>query len=253
MPAEEARIPATDEGLLRGDGVFEVIRLYRGRPFALDDHLERMRRSADNLRLPLDLDAVRADVDALLAQADEVDAALRVLCTRGGLRLGIVEPLKPRPAQLAGHRDLRPVADPRRRQVALLRGQHARRPPRRRARGRRGAARHAARPRARGPTNSFFCSFDGETLVTPPLEDHILDSITRRRWSSPRPARRRSRARRPAPGRARRSWPPRSSRCTRPRDRRDGAARRRPGPLTPGGRGRAARPHRGRAGGVAAR
>ena len=32
-----------------------------------------------------------------------------------------------------------------------------------------------------GPTNSFFCSLDGEELVTPPLSDHILDSITRRR------------------------------------------------------------------------
>ena len=46
MPAEEARIPATDEGLLRGDGVFEVMRLYGGRLFALDDHLRRLGRSA---------------------------------------------------------------------------------------------------------------------------------------------------------------------------------------------------------------
>jgi branched-chain amino acid aminotransferase len=39
QPAAEARIPATDEGLLRGDGVFEVVRIYDGRPFAFDDHL----------------------------------------------------------------------------------------------------------------------------------------------------------------------------------------------------------------------
>ena len=32
-PAAETLIPATDEGLLRGDGVFEVIRVYDGRPF----------------------------------------------------------------------------------------------------------------------------------------------------------------------------------------------------------------------------
>src|SRR4029453_1704945 len=36
MAAAEATIPVTDEGLLRGDGVFEVIRLYEGRPFAFD-------------------------------------------------------------------------------------------------------------------------------------------------------------------------------------------------------------------------
>src|SRR5215213_11663025 len=86
-PVAEAVVPVADDGLLRGDGVFEVIRLYGGRPFALDDHLERLGRSAHNLRLPVDLDAVRADVEALLAEAGAVDAALRFLCTRGGLRL----------------------------------------------------------------------------------------------------------------------------------------------------------------------
>ena len=55
-------IPVTDQGLIRGDGVFEVIRLYGGRPYALDAHLARLERSAAGLRLPLDVDAVRADV-----------------------------------------------------------------------------------------------------------------------------------------------------------------------------------------------
>ena len=31
MPADEATVPITDDGLLRGDGVFEVVRLYGGR------------------------------------------------------------------------------------------------------------------------------------------------------------------------------------------------------------------------------
>ncbi len=39
MLASGATIPATDEGLLRGDGAFEVIRIYDGQPFALEDHL----------------------------------------------------------------------------------------------------------------------------------------------------------------------------------------------------------------------
>src|SRR4051795_9473434 len=69
MPAHEATIPATDEGLLRGDGAFEVIRVYDGRAFALEDHLRRLERSASNLRLPLDLEAVRADANRLLAHA----------------------------------------------------------------------------------------------------------------------------------------------------------------------------------------
>ena len=69
MLASAARIPATDEGLLRGDGVFEVIRLYDGRPFAMAEHLRRLERSALNLRLPLDLDAIRADAARLLDHA----------------------------------------------------------------------------------------------------------------------------------------------------------------------------------------
>ena len=69
MLASEATIPATDEGLIRGDGVFEVMRVHEGRPFALDRHLARLERSARNLRLPVDLEAIRADVWRLLARA----------------------------------------------------------------------------------------------------------------------------------------------------------------------------------------
>ena len=45
-------IPVKDDGLYRGDGVFEVIRLYEGRPFALAEHLERLERSAAAIELP---------------------------------------------------------------------------------------------------------------------------------------------------------------------------------------------------------
>ncbi len=182
LPVSEARIPVTDDGLLRGDAAFEVIRLYRGLPFALDDHLARMERSAHNLRLPFDPAAVRADVEALLAVNDEGDAALRVVVTRGGRRLAMVEPLKALPDTLAlatityaptrildGVKSLSYGAN-------MLAGRLARE---------RGADEALlVTPHGRvleGPTAAFFCSLDGETLVTPPLDDHILDSITRRR------------------------------------------------------------------------
>ena len=46
-PTVEATIALPDDGLYRGDGVFEVIRLYEGRPFALTQHLDRLERSAE--------------------------------------------------------------------------------------------------------------------------------------------------------------------------------------------------------------
>ncbi|MGE0066881.1 MAG: branched-chain-amino acid aminotransferase, partial [Solirubrobacterales bacterium] len=42
----EATIGLKDDGLYRGDGAFEVIRLYAGRPFALGEHVDRLGRSA---------------------------------------------------------------------------------------------------------------------------------------------------------------------------------------------------------------
>ena len=48
---DEAGVPLTDRGLTFGDGVYEVYRLYRGRPFRMKAHLERLRRSAAEIRL----------------------------------------------------------------------------------------------------------------------------------------------------------------------------------------------------------
>src|SRR3954471_5321994 len=94
LPADEATIGVTDLGLLRGDGVFEVISLHDGRMFALDDHLRRMATSAQNLRLEIDLNAVRAEIEALAVEAGPVSGALRFMVTRGGRRIGVIEPAR---------------------------------------------------------------------------------------------------------------------------------------------------------------
>jgi branched-chain amino acid aminotransferase len=180
-PAEEARIPVTDEGLTRGDGAFEVMRLYGGRPFAREDHYARLARSCAGLRLQVDLDALRAEVAALLERAGPVEGLIRIVLTRGGRRIATIEPL-PRHASVArvmtvryapsrvldgikslsyaGNMLARRLAEEAGYDEALLVTPHGR--------------------VLEGPPWSFFWVRDGE-LLTPPLEDRILASITRGR------------------------------------------------------------------------
>jgi branched-chain amino acid aminotransferase len=178
-PAEDARIPVTDEGLTRGDGGFEVIRLYGGRPFALADHLARLDRTCAGLRLRYDAAALRSEIDALLDAAGPVDALMRVVLTRGERRILTIEPLPPRPAAarvatvtysttrvLDGLKTLSYAGN-------MLAGRLAR------ERGFDEAL--FVTPHGRvleGPTWSFFWVAGGR-LYTPPLEDRILASITR--------------------------------------------------------------------------
>jgi len=181
MPAADAVVPATDEGLLRGDGVFEVLRLYGGRPFALDAHLARLGRSAENLRLPLDLPAVRADVARLLdAAGGQPDpGCLRIVVTRGGRRLLLTESL---PAHAPAIRLAGVTYAP----VRLLDGvkslSYAANMLATRLAQEQGADEALlVTPHGRvleAPTSSLFWVAGGDVL-TPPLDDHILASITR--------------------------------------------------------------------------
>jgi branched-chain amino acid aminotransferase len=89
--AEDARIPVLDHGLLYGDGVFEGIRVYGGRPFLLDEHLDRLAASAR--ALVLELPAGRDEIAALCCEAAERagldDGYLRLVVTRGAGALGV--------------------------------------------------------------------------------------------------------------------------------------------------------------------
>lgn len=87
VPLEQAAVGVLDDGFARGDGAFETVGVWDGAPFRLDDHLERLGRSVRAARLaPPDLDALRGDVETLLADV-EADAALRVYATGSGTRV----------------------------------------------------------------------------------------------------------------------------------------------------------------------
>jgi branched-chain amino acid aminotransferase len=95
-PTDEATISLPDDGLYRGDGAFEVVRLYRGRPFALGDHLDRLERSAGAIELPVDRATLERELDALLTEFGEGDAQLRIVLTRAGRRILLTEMLPDR-------------------------------------------------------------------------------------------------------------------------------------------------------------
>jgi branched-chain amino acid aminotransferase len=92
MPVGEAAISITDDGFIRGDGAFEMLKLYDGRPFALPDHLDRLDRSAEGIFLEWDRGAFEGEIDELLDANRQHDGELRLVLTRGGRRLAIIEP-----------------------------------------------------------------------------------------------------------------------------------------------------------------
>lgn len=53
VPYEQAHVHIEDRGLLFADGIYEVVRTYGGRVFALEAHLDRLEQSAGTIRLPL--------------------------------------------------------------------------------------------------------------------------------------------------------------------------------------------------------
>ncbi len=77
-------IRADDDGLLRGRAAFETLRVYGGRPFRLDAHLDRLAASSESIGLP---EVVRPELEELaslvLEQLDRGDAVLRLVWTGG--------------------------------------------------------------------------------------------------------------------------------------------------------------------------
>jgi branched-chain amino acid aminotransferase len=108
----EAVVSVYDRGFLYGDAVFEVFRTYGGRAFALDEHLARLRRSAERvfIALPVDEATLAGEIDGALAASGNEESYVRVVVTRGSgplsldpttagtpLRVVLVEPVVPPP------------------------------------------------------------------------------------------------------------------------------------------------------------
>ena len=181
-PTAEATLPLRDDGLYRGDGAFEVIRLYEGRPFALGDHLDRLQRSAAAIELQFDRAALEREIGELLAEADDADGQLRLIVTRGGRRIAATEQLPPHAETLRlatvtycptvilnGVKSLSYAANMQATRLAQAQG-----------------ADEAVLVQPDGtvlepPTSSIFWVSPQDSLRTPALDAGVLESITRDR------------------------------------------------------------------------
>lgn len=85
VPETQAVVPVNDRGFMYGDGLFETMRVFNGRPFRKAQHLERMVRGADYLKIKLPYTAKELQQFAaqLVEQNQMPDGVLRVTLTRG--------------------------------------------------------------------------------------------------------------------------------------------------------------------------
>jgi branched-chain amino acid aminotransferase len=85
VPGAEAKVSAFDNGFAFGDSVYETLRTYGGRPFHLDKHLARLRRSAGRLAIgiPLSDGELAQRLDAVLRAAANPESYIRFIVTRG--------------------------------------------------------------------------------------------------------------------------------------------------------------------------
>ena len=182
VPAGDAARVVLDDGLVRGDGAFEGMRIYGRRPRTPQMHLDRLARSAATVGMDLDRALLEAELAEFCQATNEPDCAVRLIVTRGGRRVWREEPI---PAELPDGMRLLPVPH---RVTPLLMG----------AKTLSYAANMQAARRARaagchdallvgadddlvleGPTWSLGW-LDRDVLVFPPLELGVLDSLTRR-------------------------------------------------------------------------
>src|SRR5262245_29499203 len=108
---EQASVSIQDRGFYFGDGVYEVIRVYGGRPFAVDKHLARLERSAAGIELSLPRSPAELSVlvDELASKSGIADAEVYIQVTRGAARRNHLFPVSAEPTLIVGVRTIREV------------------------------------------------------------------------------------------------------------------------------------------------
>jgi D-alanine transaminase len=111
MPLAEARVSVEDRGYQFGDGIYEVLRTYRGVPFRLDAHLDRLSRSARGIELPEPYDKSQWGryIEEGLARGGFAESKVYLQLTRGVAPRDHAFPSASRPTAVMTIRELQPL------------------------------------------------------------------------------------------------------------------------------------------------
>lgn len=112
LPLSEARVPVLDRGFIFGDGIYEVVPVYGGKPFRWPQHHARLERSLAKVRIanPLDAAGWRALVDGLVRRHPWRDQFVYLQVTRGVAKRDHAFPVGVTPTVFAMSSELLPPA-----------------------------------------------------------------------------------------------------------------------------------------------
>lgn len=193
VPASEAALPLNDLGVVRGYGVFDVLRTYGSTPFRLREHVERLLRSAAQIELnvPYSVEEIEAIVHETLRRNSATDVTVRLIVTGGPTEdlitpqetpslVVMLRPAPPDPSVLYGDGSKAITVELERFMPGVKSLNYITAIMGRRRAAAAGALEalyiDAAGNVTEGMTTSF-CVFRGNRLITP--RDGVLDGITR--------------------------------------------------------------------------
>jgi D-alanine transaminase len=107
LPLTEAKVPALDRGFLFGDAVYEVLRIYHGRPWLMEEHFRRLAQSLAAIRIAgIDLDRLRRRMLDTIAAGPFLEATAYIQITRGAAPRSHPFPVSATPLELISIQEL---------------------------------------------------------------------------------------------------------------------------------------------------
>ena len=113
VPLSEAKVSVTDRGFVFADGVYEVIAVYHGRAFRLEEHLVRLAASANaiHLLLPVDHSDLKNIIETGLEKSGFQEAQVYLQATRGAAPRSHAFPSEVKSNLVVTFRPLHPVSE----------------------------------------------------------------------------------------------------------------------------------------------